>query len=177
MSLAGKNTYSGGTTLSQGVLNINGPHAIGSGSFTVLNGTIDNTSAAAIALATNNSQFWAVSFTFAGTQSLNFGTGMVTLNANPTVTVTANTLTVGVISNGTGNSLTKAGAGTMFISGGAAYTGSTSVNAGVLIISGAAFPERHHRGRGGNDEFRERPMPAVERSPPTVPRTAPRLAA
>jgi autotransporter-associated beta strand protein len=101
--------------------------------------TIDNTSGAAISLATNNLQVWASNFTFAGTQSLNFGTGAVTLNSNPTVTVLANTLRVGVIGNGTGNSLTKAGNGTMVLFGGAAYTGTTSANAGTLIVSSGPF--------------------------------------
>jgi fibronectin-binding autotransporter adhesin len=140
MTLSGNNTYAGGSTLTQGTLNINSPTAIGAGSFTV-NGvsTIDNTSSAAITLTTNNSQVWASSFTFKGTQNLNFGTGLVTLNTNPTVTVTANNLTVGVIGNGTGNSLTKAGAGTMTLFGGAAYTGTTSVNAGTLVVSSGPF--------------------------------------
>ena len=140
MTLSGTNSYTGGTTLTQGVLNINSPNALGTGTFTV-NGisTIDNASGAAITLATNNPQIWASSFTFAGTQSLNFGTGAVTLNTNPTVTVLANTLDVGVIGNGTGNSLTKAGAGTLLLFGGAAYTGMTSVNAGTLIVSSGPF--------------------------------------
>ncbi|HEV2969514.1 MAG TPA: autotransporter-associated beta strand repeat-containing protein [Pirellulales bacterium] len=140
MTLRGANTYAGGTTVTQGVLNINSPNALGTGAFTV-NGvsTIDNTSGAAITLATNNLQVWASNFTFAGTQSINFGTGTVTLNANPTVTVSANTLRVGVIGNGTGNSLTKAGDGTMLLFGGAAYTGTTSANAGTLIVSSGSF--------------------------------------
>ena len=139
-TFSGVNTYSGGTTLTQGVLNINNPNALGTGTFTI-NGvsTIDNTSAAAIALATNNPQIWAASFTFTGTQSLNFGSGTVTLNANPAVTVVANTLSVGPIGSGAGNSLTKAGAGTLFVSGGASYTGTTAVNAGTMTVSGGPF--------------------------------------
>ncbi|HEV2973010.1 MAG TPA: autotransporter-associated beta strand repeat-containing protein [Pirellulales bacterium] len=139
-TLSGVNMYTGGTTLSQGGLNINNTNAIGSGTFAISDGTtIDNTSAGAIALATNNVQLWGGRFTFTGTQSLNFGTGMVALNANPTVTVSANTLTVGVIGNGTGNSLVKAGAGTLVVFGGASYTGTTAVNAGTLTIDSGPF--------------------------------------
>ena len=47
-------------------------------------GTIDNTSAGAIAASTNNAQSWGGSFTFIGTQSLNLGAGGVTLNSTPT---------------------------------------------------------------------------------------------
>ncbi len=143
LKLSGANTYSGGTTLNHGGLNINSTNAIGSGPFSVSDGTtIDNTSSGAITLAANNRQTWGGSFTFAGTQSLNFGTGAVTLNANPTVTVSASTLTVGVIGDGTGNSLIKSGAGTLIVFGGALYTGTTAVNAGTLTINGAAFSSR-----------------------------------
>jgi fibronectin-binding autotransporter adhesin len=140
MSLSGNNTYAGGTILSQGTLNINTPTAIGPGAYTI-NGasTMNNTSGAPVTLATNNAQVWTSSFTFTGSQSLNFGTGPVTLNVNSTVTANGNTLTVGVISNGTGNSLTKAGAGILQLFGGAAYTGTTSVNAGTLVVSSGPF--------------------------------------
>ncbi len=140
LTLTGTNTYSGGTQLQSGTLNINAPSAIGTGPFTVSGSTtIDNASAGAVTLTTNNVQSWLGSFTFAGTQSLNFGTGAVTLNVNPTVTVAANTLTVGPIGNGTGNSLAKAGAGTLVVFGGASYTGATTVNAGTLTIDSGPF--------------------------------------
>jgi fibronectin-binding autotransporter adhesin len=138
-TFSGTNTYSGGTILNSGALNINSPNAIGTGPFAINGGTIDNTTSGPITLATNNAEIWAGSFTFAGTQSLNFGSGAVTLNSNPTVTVLANTLTVGPIGNGTGNSLTKAGAGTLFVAGGASYTGTTAVNVGTMTVSGGPF--------------------------------------
>jgi fibronectin-binding autotransporter adhesin len=138
--LSGANTYSGGTTLDQGTLDINSTNAIGTGPITMGSGTtIDNTSVGFITLVTNNVQSWGGSFTFTGTQSLNFGTGAVTLNANPTVTVAANTLTVGAIGNGTGSSLTKAGAGTLTAFGGGSYTGATAVNAGTLTDDSGPF--------------------------------------
>ena len=66
------------------------------------------------------------------------GTGAVTLGSSRTVTVNASTLTVGgVISDG-GNiySLTKAGPGTLAISGQNTYTGGTVVNGGTLSLAG-----------------------------------------
>lgn len=104
-TLSGASTYSGGTTLSAGTLNINNAgsggtsSAIGTGTFAIGDGTtIDNTSAGAITLSTNNHQNWLGNFTFTGTKDLNLGTGIVGLNDNTRqVTVTAGTLTVGGI--------------------------------------------------------------------------------
>ena len=57
-----------------------------------------------------------------------------------TVTVTANTLTVGGgISNGTtANSITKAGLGTLTLGGANSYTGNTFINEGTVQLSGTA---------------------------------------
>ena len=46
--LAGSNTYTGGTILSAGQLDLNNASALGSGTFTISGGTIGNTSGAAI---------------------------------------------------------------------------------------------------------------------------------
>jgi len=127
--LSGSNSYSGGTTLSAGNLVINHNNALGTGAFTINGGTIDST-LGGITLV-NIAQNWNADFTFAGTQSLNLGTGAVTMNANRTVTVTANTLTVGGSIGGAFN-FTKAGAGTLALSGSNNYSGVTNVNAGIL---------------------------------------------
>ncbi len=116
LTLTGANTFSGGTTLSAGQLNINSATALGSGTFTINGGTIDNTSGGAITLSNNNAQTWGGDFTFTGSNALNLGTGAVTLGANRTVTVSASTLTEGGIIGG-GFSLTKAGAGTLTLTG------------------------------------------------------------
>ena len=95
LTLSGNNSYTGGTTLSQGQLNVNSATALGTGTLTIAGGTtIDNTSGGVITLATNNAQNWNGDFTFAGTNPLNLGTGAVTLSANRTVTV-GGSLTVG----------------------------------------------------------------------------------
>src|ERR1700680_4452339 len=136
LTLGGANTYSGGTTLSAGTLNVNNAKALGTGTFTISGGTIDNTTAGAITLSNNNAQAWNGDFTFTGTQSLNLGTGAVALGASRTVTVNANNLTVGGVISGTGFGLTKAGNGTLTLSGANTYTGATTVNAGTLLING-----------------------------------------
>src|SRR5258706_8102233 len=113
LTLSGNNTYSGTTTMSAGTLNINSVTAIGSGTFTIAGGTIDNTSAGAITLTNNNPQNWNADFTFTGTQSLNLGTGAVTPSASRQVTVNANSLTVGGVIGGGAVGLTKLGPGAL----------------------------------------------------------------
>src|SRR5207237_6533307 len=101
------------------------------------NAIIDNTTGGAITLSTNNAQVWNGNFTFTGTQSLNLGTGAVTLGASRTVTVNASNLTVGRVISGSGFSLTKAGAGTLTLAGGNTYSGATPINAGTLNLNNA----------------------------------------
>jgi autotransporter-associated beta strand protein len=132
--LAGANTYNGGTTLSAGTLTLNNANAIGAGTLTINGGAINNTSGAAITLATNNAQNWNSNFTFAGTNDLNLGNGAVTMNASRTVTVSAGNLTVGGAIAGTGFGLTKNGSGALILSGNNTYTGATTINAGTLEI-------------------------------------------
>ncbi|MHA3771838.1 beta strand repeat-containing protein [Verrucomicrobiota bacterium sgz303538] len=136
LTLTGANTYSGGTNLTAGTLNVNNATALGTGALTITGGTLDNTTSAAITVTRNNPQNWNGDFTFQGTQSLNLGTGAVALSGNRTVTVVGNTLTVGGIS-GTGFSLTKEGTGTLVINGASTYTGGTAINKGTLQVSAA----------------------------------------
>jgi autotransporter-associated beta strand protein len=137
LALSGANTYSTGTTLTAGILDINSATAIGTGTLTISAGTINNTSGGAITDSNNNAMSWNASFTFTGTSSLNMGTGAVTLTGNPTVTTTANTLTVGGVISGA-HSLTKAGAGTLVLAGTNTYSTGTTLSAGILDINNAA---------------------------------------
>ena len=144
LALTGANTYSGGTSLATGALIIGNlgtspaASAIGTGTLTIANGTILDSTVGAGALATNNLQNWNGNFTFAGTSSLNLGTGAVTLGAaNVQVTVNANTLTIGGAISGSGDGITLAGPGTLALSGTSTYTGATSVGAtSSLNLSG-----------------------------------------
>ena len=145
LTLGGANTYSGGTTLSAGQqLNINyggsssANSALGTGTLTIGGGTLDNTSSGDVSLLPSIAQFWNGDFTYAGSaHNLNLGTGNVTSSANRQVTVAANTLTVGGNISGGTYSLTKAGSGTLALSGANTYSGGTTISGGTLVLSGA----------------------------------------
>ena len=135
-ALSGASTYSGGTTLSGGQLNINGAAPLGSGTLTINGGTtIDNTSGGGLTVTANNPQSWNGDFTFVGTDDLDLGAGAVTLGADRTVTVNANTLTVGGVVGGA-QALTKAGAGTLTLAGVNTYSGQTRAYGGTLNLTG-----------------------------------------
>jgi autotransporter-associated beta strand protein len=146
VTLSGSNAHSGGTSLHKNTLNINNANALGTGTFTIAAGSIDNSSAADLTLATNNVQVWNSDFTFVGTRNLGMGTGSISLGssagATRTVTVTANKLTIGGgIANGSHanlptTGLTKAGVGILELSGSNSYTGPTTVSAGSLLVNG-----------------------------------------
>ena len=95
-------------------------------------GSIDNTSGASVTLGANNAQNWNGSFTYVGSQQpLNLGTGAVTLGGSNTVTVNANTLTVGGVISGA-FPLTLAGSGTLLLNGANSFTGNITINGGTL---------------------------------------------
>ena len=134
LTLAGTNTYSGSTSLTLGTLNLNNASALGNSIFTITGGTIDNTSGSPITL-NSNAENWNASFTFTGTSDLNLGTGAVTLNASRQVTVNASNLTVGGIISGATFRLTKAGNGTLTLTGANALTGGVTLTTGTLNIN------------------------------------------
>lgn len=132
LTLSGANTYAGGTTLSSGTLNINNAgsggtsSAIGSSTFTINGGTIDNTTSGAITLSTNNAVTFGGNFTFGGTQNLTFGTGGITNGGNRTITL-----------NGTNSTLTFGG--TMTNTSGANQTTTVSGGGNTLVLGGYAL--------------------------------------
>jgi len=129
--LGGANSYSGGTTLTAGTLQLSGSGTLGStsGSLTVNGGTLN------------------LSGTTQGVGNLT-GSGGTILNNG---TATNVTLTIGngngtggnyqgVIANntsGTGTvAITKTGTGTITLSGINTYSGGTAVNVGTLLVNG-----------------------------------------
>ena len=141
LALSGNNTYTGGTTLAAGQLNINSPTALGSGPFSTSGGTLGNSSRSDITVNSTGMQaYWNGDFTYAGSgHNLNLGTAAVTLGGNRQVTVTANTLTVGGSISGN-YSLTKLGNGALTLSGvNSTYTGGTTVSSGTLSAGGTAL--------------------------------------
>ena len=129
------NTYTGGTTLNAGTLNLGNAAALGTGTLTVNGGTIDNTTGAALTLAGTPVAING-SFTFAGSNPLSTGTSAVSVSGSPTVTVAAATLTVPVGITGSG-SLTVTGTpgAALVLTGLSSYTGGTTVNGAALNLS------------------------------------------
>jgi fibronectin-binding autotransporter adhesin len=139
VTLSNANTFTGGLTLSSGSLILGNNAALGGAGniLTITGGTLDVT--AARTTTNNNAQSWNGDFTFAGANTLNLGTGAVTLGGNRTVTVNASSLTVGgAIGDGAnGYRLTKAGAGTLVLTGSNTYSGGTTLSSGTLDVSEA----------------------------------------
>jgi fibronectin-binding autotransporter adhesin len=137
VTLNGANTFTGGLTLSSGSLILGNNAALGGvgNVLTITGGALDVT--AARTTTNNNAQNWNGDFTFAGSNTLNLGTGAVTMNGNRTVTVNANSLTVGGAIGDGGNAyrLTKAGAGTLVLSASNAFTGGVTLSTGTLAIN------------------------------------------
>jgi autotransporter-associated beta strand protein len=138
LTLSGDNiAATGGVTTTNSRLNLGHANALGTGTLSI-GGTgpsIDNSSGAPLAIATNNEQVWNGDFTFHGSNDLDLGTGAVALGGTRLVTVTANTLTVGgVISGVSPRGLQKLGAGAMVLNGANTYEGNTAVNGGTLTL-------------------------------------------
>lgn len=135
LTLSGANTFTGGVTLDGGTLTIGHATALGaaSGRLTINSGNINSTAAFTVA----NALTWNGSFTFLGSGSgnLTLSSSAVTMTRSLDVGVLARQLNVqGVISDGGGAfTLTKSGAGVLYLTGVNTYTGGTRVENGVLV--------------------------------------------
>ena len=127
--LAGAHTYTGSTTVSAGILQLNAA------------GTFPDASALSLA-ATTTFDLKGFSETI-GSLAGTGGTVSSTVTGNLTLTAggdNTSTSYSGIIQNGTATSvgLTKAGNGTLTLSGANTYTGATTINVGTLSISSIA---------------------------------------
>lgn len=136
VTIATANDYSGNTVHNAGQLNLNNASALGTGSFIIGGGTLDNTSGSAIVNVNDNPMDWDADISFIGSNDLDLGSGAVVLAANTTVEVQAGELTVGGTIGGGGNSgLVKTGSGTLTLTGLNTYPGITTVSEGVLALA------------------------------------------
>jgi autotransporter-associated beta strand protein len=134
------NTGNRSLTLSSGQLNVDSPNALPNLEYTgdtyypfiISGGLLDNTTGSAITESSKPNITISNSFAFGGSTnsaSLNLANATsTTLSNNATITINANTLTLGATTVGT-NTLTKAGAGTLTL-------GATTINGGGLADSG-----------------------------------------
>ncbi|KZK82328.1 Extracellular serine protease precursor [Pseudovibrio sp. Ad13] len=108
--LSGTNSYSGGTVISAGVLQVDDLNRLGTGSTTLNGGSLNYTGTSAVTLA-----------------DLVLGSADNTLDVSNSVA----SITVSSDLSGTG-SLTKSGAGTLILTGTNTYSGGTTVSSGTL---------------------------------------------
>ena len=137
-------TLNSGATLHYNTAKAIKPRSGAGNEWRINGGALDNTSGAAITASTYNPAMqWNGDFSFIGSNGsagdLYLGIGGVTLTGTRTVTVqnAATTLTVGSVITGTGHGLTKAGDGTLLLTGDNTYTGDTTVEGGTLSITKA----------------------------------------
>ena len=129
--MSGNNSYSGGTTISTGVLAVGSSTALGTGFLAITpSGTGDfDLSGQALQVGALSGNSSAV------IRSSTSG------NASLTTTSTSNSTYAGTIQNGSGSAvvgLTKAGSGILTLSGSNSNTGRTDVNGGVLALGSAS---------------------------------------
>ena len=131
VDLTGNSTFTGGTTLIAGTLQLSHNSALGTGTFTINGGTLTSS---ASARTTANPQVWGGDWTFGGANNWSTGVSTVSLDGNVEVTVSGIGIpNVNSVISGTGN-LTKAGSGALILGNASSYVGQTIVNEGTLEI-------------------------------------------
>jgi fibronectin-binding autotransporter adhesin len=115
LMLAGHSTYTGSTILNAGTLDIGADdtRCLGFSTLIINGGALDNTAVRTYGISGNNPMVWNGDFSFIGTETLDYGNGPVTVNGVRTVTVNANTLSLGGVLSGSGG-IVKAGAGILY---------------------------------------------------------------
>jgi len=140
LTLMGNNSYSGGTNLTAGTIAVGTNTALGSGPLAFSDGaTLRSADANTRTLAnvwtpgsgTSNTIFGSAAtgdLILTDSTSFSFAGSVKTFTVNNSTT----TISKGFTSSGGGNGLTKAGAGTLVLTGTSTYTGATLINAGTL---------------------------------------------
>ena len=144
VAILNANTYYGGTTINNGLLNIGNQFALGSASNYVANGAFFTINGGSIQqrhrrrLTTDNYPInWNGGFTFVGSNPLDLGAGGVTLTSSAAaVNVSGSTLEMdGPIGDGkAGYGFTQTGAGVLLLTASNTYLGPTVVSGGTLQV-------------------------------------------
>ena len=143
VALTAMNTYSGGTVVNTGTLQVGNSAALGSGTLTLNGGGISSNGAQAVAIPN--------SFTLAGSVSLGdavnngpltFTSAGVNGAANVQLTVNSPATFAGAISDAgsSATSLTMLGPSILALTAGNTYTGTTSVSGGTLQLNASGTP-------------------------------------
>ena len=111
--LAGMNTYGGGTTINAGILQVNNPASLGSGSLSIGPATLE------------------VVGSFADGRNIGLNDPAATVQVDPSFTYSNS----GTLSGA--NGLTLIGGGTLILSGSNTFMGDTNVEAGTLEVASA----------------------------------------
>ncbi len=166
LTLSGTNTYSGGTTVTTGVIRVQSNGALGTtaGGTTIASGAaveLDGTGLVIAEPVTSvagtgilgagairnlaNANAWTGAIVLANSTTVGSDAGTLTLStggitgATRALTVTgAGNTTIGSVIATTSGSLTKTGAGTLVLSGANTYTGATTVSGGIVKVQSNA---------------------------------------
>lgn len=126
LTFTGKNTYSGGTTISAGTLAVSADFNLGNAPGTATPANIVINAGATLAATST--------FTLASNRGIAVGPS----GAGIIDVASSKTLTYGgaIANNGGSGGFTKTGTGTLILTGNSTYTGTTTVESGVMTVNG-----------------------------------------
>jgi autotransporter-associated beta strand protein len=141
--LNGNNSFTGGVTLTKGILFINDVNSLGSsGPLTINGGMISSSAGARLQPANGTPMILNGDFSYSGTQTLDIAnSATVTLNKDITISVLSQQFSIyGAITDGVNDfKITKTGTTTLYLSNnGSNYSGGTVVESGKLVIRNLA---------------------------------------